>query len=198
MLNQWMSQTRIALLILTILTLIGTLSWPLDNLAFNAASLAEGQWWRPLSAWVTQLNFRHWVLNQWGVVVMAILLPEKLNRWQWGGFVVIWLFTSLALALSDYRTYVGLSGLLYGWLIWSAYLSPFYSWLVKVIFIGALSIKVFSENDWLPLPQSDWVGDFIQANVAHESHLWGLLSGFAVIVTAVCFLQYRSRLVPRG
>jgi rhomboid family GlyGly-CTERM serine protease len=192
MLKEQLTVTRIVLLLLSIATLAGTLSWSLATLAYEADAFQAGQWWRPFSAWITQLNLRHWILNQWGIVVMVILLPKRLSWWQWTGFVVMWLVTSMALAMSDYSNYVGLSGLLYGWLIWSAFLSPFYTRWIKLIFIGALSIKVFSENGWLPLPQSEWVGSFIQARVAHESHLWGLLSGFLVIAVTASVQQFRS------
>jgi rhomboid family GlyGly-CTERM serine protease len=149
---------------------------------YSAESTAQGQWWRPFSAWVAQLNLRHWLLNQWGVLVMLVLLPKQIKWTETLGFAVIWVFCSIALWLSDYANYVGLSGLLYGWLIFAAVLSPFYSNTVKLIFIAALSVKVFAENGILSLPGSDWVGDYIGAEVAHLSHLWGLLSGYVVIV----------------
>lgn len=198
MLKSQMTEVRIVLLLLSIATFLGTLPWALEWFAFHADTFQAGQRWRPYTAWLTQLNFRHWMLNQWGVVVMAVLLPKRLLWWQWLGFVVMWVFTSIALAHSSYESYVGLSGLLYGWLIWSAYISPFYSHWIKLLFISALSIKVFSENGFLPLPQSDWVGGFIKAKVAHESHLWGLLSGLVVIGLTACWSLCRSKRQLRG
>ena len=198
MFSSQITEVRIALLALSLLTLAGIAPWSLEHLAYRAEAFQNGQFWRPFTAWMTQLNWRHWLLNQWGVLIMLLLLPKQLRYWQWLGYAVMWLLTSWALADSDYSSYVGLSGVLYGWLIWSAYLSPYYAPWVKVVFIAALSIKVFSENGYLPLPHSEWVADFIQSRVAHESHLWGLLSGFAVIVAAACGSLFQLMRRPRG
>jgi hypothetical protein len=54
----------------------------------------------------------------------------------------------------------------------------------------ALSIKVFSENGLFPMPGGDWVGEFIGAEVAHLSHLWGLVSGYLVIVSLWIFRRF--------
>ena len=182
---RWISQTRIALIVLALVTLVGAQPSISQYFAFQAQWFSDSEWWRPFTAWLTQLNMNHWLLNQWGVVLMAVLLPAKLSKMEWLGYVVIWLLSSFALAFSDYTNYMGLSGVLYGWLVWSTFLTPFYANWIKLIFIGGLSAKVFSENGLFELPQSDWVAHFIQANVAHESHLWGLVSGLAMILLSL-------------
>jgi rhomboid family GlyGly-CTERM serine protease len=169
------------LLWLSLGTLLCTFSPVADWLLYDAEQTRAGQIWRPLSAWLVQLNLRHWLLNQWGLVVIALLLPQRWTVSDRLGLVFVWLVASLMLVWSDYALYVGLSGLLYGWLVVVAAQSPYYSARVRLIFIAALTVKVLAENGWLPLPlpSSSWVGDFIAADIAYRSHLWGLLAGLS-------------------
>lgn len=181
-LNLVFTPVRITLVLVLLVTLIGAVPVVSDLLMFEAQLFDQGEKWRALTAWISQLNYKHWLLNQWGVIMMLVLLPPKIKRIEALSFVFVWLSCSIALALSDYPNYVGLSGLLYGWLLIAAYLTPFYSNWIKTVFCAVLSFKVLSENGILPLPDSGWVGDFIGAQVAYQSHLWGLISGYVAIV----------------
>ena len=198
MLKWQKNEVRWVLSCLALLTLIGAFAPINELLSYERSFFVQGQYWRPFTAWLTQLNIRHWMLNQWGVVVMVLLLPKSISRLDWAGFALVGLCSSLLLATSNYDNYVGLSGVLYGWLIFAALLSPFYSTSIKVVFIGCLSLKVLSENGYLPLPDSNWVGEFIQGQVAHESHLWGLLSGYLALVLRLSALRFLRIPLPRG
>jgi len=178
----------LGLLFLSVVTLLCTIPVVSQWLLFDAELVVAYQIWRPITGWLTQLNFQHWMLNQWGLVVMAFLLPKRLNLRDLSGYLWVWLVASIMLWQSEYSQYVGLSGLLYGWLVISAFLSPYYSFWVRTVFISVLSVKVLSENGWLPFSStSNWVGEFIQAEVAVESHLWGLLAGLAFIAIRLIF-----------
>jgi rhomboid family GlyGly-CTERM serine protease len=161
-------------------------------LAYDADAFAQGQWWRAFSSWVTQLNLRHWLLNQWGLLAMWLLLPASLKLKVWLGLGFVWLFASVCLMLSNYDNYVGLSGLLYGWLVVCAVQSPFYERWVKWVFVLILSVKVISENLGLSGLEENWVGEFISATVAHESHLWGWLGGVSFSVGLWTVQRFRS------
>lgn len=179
---QWFQPGRHWLIVLSVITFIGSLPAMVDLFGYEAELVDQGQVWRPFTAWLTQLNFSHWLLNQWGVVVLWLLWPRRLELRQFSGYLAVWLISSVMLALSDYQAYVGLSGLLYGWLTLAAVRTPFYPMWVKLVFLSMLSAKVLVEN---VLPQTDtngWVGEFIAAEVAHESHLWGLISGWAAVL----------------
>ncbi|WP_165901865.1 rhomboid family intramembrane serine protease [Reinekea marinisedimentorum] len=182
------------LLCLSLLTLIASWSPVVAAGSFDASLTAAGQWWRPFSAWVCQLNFAHWAINQWGLVVMAFLLPKRLPWLKVMGFAWVWFAASLMLLQSEYAAYVGLSGLLYGWLVLAAYYSPYYSNLMKGAFIAVISVKVLLENGLLFgfLWQSDMLETLLNAPVAHQSHLWGLISGL-VFIAAVQLLQLLRR-----
>lgn len=177
------NSSLLVLIGLSVFTLIGSLPLIASVAAFNADLYAQGEWWRPFSAWLCQLNFAHWAINQWGLVVMAILLPKKMTPNVVLGFFAVWLVSSLCLMSSDYQGYVGLSGLLYGWLVIAAVVSPYYSNAIKALFILMISGKVFLENGllfgihW----HSELLENLLQSSVAHESHLWGLLSGLMFV-----------------
>lgn len=185
---------RVGLLCIAVVCLLCSYS-PISNLLYYDQHLVVGgQYWRPLTAWLVQLNEKHWLLNMWGLVVLALLLPTRLSRSSLAGFAFVWIVSSLLLAMSDYQSYVGLSGLLYGWLAWGAFLSPNYSKLIKFVFVIAVSTKVVAENlpsSWLrdgifanelSYLSSDWVAKFLDADVAHLSHAWGLFAGLLYIM----------------
>lgn len=185
--------TRFILVLLGLITLASSMDPLLGWFRYDADLANSGQWWRAVTAWVAQLNLQHWLLNQWGLIVMGLLLPERLSKSQLSGFVAIWLVSSVLLLRSDYSDYVGLSGLLYGWLIYAAVLSPFYSVSIRCVFIAVLSAKVLWENFMPTTDQSDWVGRFINAQVAHESHFWGWVSGVIVIAIWLVLQQVSLR-----
>ncbi len=182
--------TRIGLVVLSIVTFIGSLTLVSNLLMFDSLALSDGEVWRPFTAWFSQLNIRHWFLNQWGLVIMAILLPTRLPKIDLFGLILIWVSASLLLWFSNYTRYVGLSGVLYGLLVYSAAISPFYAKWIRVMFIVCLCIKVFGENGLIPSVSSDWVAQFIQGEIAFESHLWGLLSGLIMIALRRFFREF--------
>jgi len=189
--------TKSILILLSLLCLISSFKPFNLLLAYQQVDFIGGQYWRPLTGWIAQLNVQHWFLNQWGLIIMIMLLPKTLSMIQVAGFVVIWLVSSSLLAISDYSNYVGLSGLLYGWLIYSAFLSPYYKPWVKSVFTVVLSYKVLSENGWLPQFESEWVSQFIGANIAYKSHLWGLIAGYIAIALVWIHLLLQSKRVHR-
>lgn len=150
-------------------------------LSYDQGWFERGQLWRPVTASIAQLHLKHWVLNQWGLILMALLLPARLARTDMVAFLFVWLAVSISLPVSGYSSYVGLSGVIYGWLIWSLLTSPHYpSWLLLTVALG-VSLKVVVEN--LPgmsqLLNATTAG-FINADIAVRAHLWGLASGWVI------------------
>ena len=184
------------LLSLSLLTLIGALAPINDWLEFRRVQWQAGQLWRPLTAWMAQLNLTHWLINQWGLILLALVMPPRPTRADALAFAWVWLFASVMLVFSSYWQYAGLSGLLYGWLVWAVIRSPYYQlwlrWLVALV----LTAKVVQEN--LPGDHgSELVGNWIAANIAVESHAWGLLAGWIALAIAWLWLRFgRSRLTP--
>lgn len=171
------------LLAVSALTLIGALE-PINTwLEFRRPELQAGEFWRPLTAWLAQLNLQHWLVNQWGLVLLALVMPPKPNRADALALLWVWLAASLLLVASSYQQYAGLSGLLYGWLVWAVLRSPYYPLWLRWAVVVAVSAKVVQEN--LPGDSAaSWVGQWINANIAVESHAWGLVAGWLALLVA--------------
>ena len=170
------------LLIIAVITFIGAWS-PMNNvLEYRSEWWGSGEFWRPVTAWIAQLNPQHWLINQWGLVLMALLLPPTLKTADWLALGWVWLASSVALAVSDYGQYAGLSGLLYGWMLWSLMRSPFYAAWLRWGIAAILTVKVGYENiPGLAGEGDNYVSEWIQADVAVLSHAWGLVSGWLAI-----------------
>lgn len=186
------------LVALAALTLLAT-SQPLyETLYFDATLVSHGQIWRPFTTWLVQANVEHWLVNLWGLVVIAIVIPRRLSRVNVVGMTAIWLLSSVCLWLSDYQAYVGLSGLLYGLLFWSIAQSPFYGKPIKAAVLGAIIVKVVVENSALPWFKEAWLSQWIGSEIAHESHAWGLVSGIIVFAGYSLFQRFPLNGAPRG
>lgn len=165
---------RASLLVLALICLVFTWSPIQSYTQYDADLVTLGEWWRPFTAWFTQLNFRHWLVNGWAVVLMALLLPRSLNVRIASGFLIVWFGASALLWLSDYHRYLGLSGLLYGWLLWSIYCSPHYSLVIRVMLATIIAIKV-GYDQWLSFQLTDTsLSNWLGSDIAYEAHGWGL------------------------
>jgi len=173
------------LLSISVLCLLGSLASVSDWLEYHRFAVASGDLWRPLTAWVAQLNPSHWLVNQGGLVLLALLLPGQWQRQDTLAFVWVWLLCSLWLTFGPYTQYAGLSGLLYGWLIWGLWRSPHYSGLIRLVVALVLVTKVVTENLSGPYEGgASGVSVFIRGDIAVQSHLVGLVAGLVAVLLA--------------
>lgn len=193
-----LTAVRLTLLVLAFMTLLASFDPFRSALFYDAAAVSAGQWWRPFTAWLAQLNGLHWLINQWGLVALWLLLPQRLPRSQVAGLIAIWLVTSLLLMYSSLDNYLGLSGVLYGWLLFAAWFSRFYSPAIRALFILLLSTKVLWENSPLVRGKPSWVGEWIDAEVAVASHLWGWSAGVMALLAVLFVRQWPAGRGRRG
>ena len=166
---------RLFLLLITIsLVCLGLQFEPFASLSeWHRQWISDGQWWRILSGNFTHTNFAHLAMNLAGLwVITFIFKPSEKS------LLVILLVTSLAVGLlnffSDMTSYVGLSGVLHGLFAYFALQEALRgrnsSWL--------LVVGVIAKVTWeLTVGASQSTSDIIQARVAVESHLFGVISG---------------------
>jgi rhomboid family GlyGly-CTERM serine protease len=86
-------------------------------LSFDRGALADGQWWRLLTAHFVHLDAEHAFLNGLGFVLMWALFARDYSPWRWAA-----IYCGSALAVSvglwfgnpELQWYVGASGALHG------------------------------------------------------------------------------------
>jgi rhomboid family GlyGly-CTERM serine protease len=146
-------------------------------LRYERAGLAQGQWWRLLSAHLVHLDLRHALLNTLGLALMWALFARDYSPKAWLA-IVLGAMASIDLGLwladSTVLWYVGSSGVLHG-----------------IMAAGALAhIRTRQRDGWvlvallaLKLAYEHWVGALPFSGtdaVVVDAHLYGVLGGAAV------------------
>jgi rhomboid family GlyGly-CTERM serine protease len=156
-------------------------------LRYDRAALAQGEWWRWLTAHVVHLDFEHTVLNGLGVVLMWALFARDYSPLRW---LSIWLFAGMAVSTGlwflnrEIDWYVGASGALHG--VMSAGTLAHLrrrdldGWILAVFVTGKLAYEQFSGA--LPFATS--------TDTLVDAHLYGAVGG------VVLALFLRSRREP--
>lgn len=164
-----------------------------DYLRYDRVALLDWQeYWRLVTAHLVHLNFNHMVLNSVGLLLVIICCGSKLGGYR--GllfFLTSSLFISIGLLIISpelYR-YVGLSGVLHGFLILALWVSPYYSSTVKYVFIAVIIGKVVWEQT--PFYSDAEIKTVIEGNVIVNAHLLGAIAG---VISIVCYeLFYLDR-----
>lgn len=146
-------------------------------LRFERPSIEQGEYWRLLSGNLLHTNFIHLLLNCAGVLFVWLLHAEHYTIRR---YFMVFGFCALGCGLGLYffssmDTYVGLSGALHGILVYGAVRDIKAGWHNTgwLLLVGII-LKVGHENI---VGASDSVKAMIDADVAVEAHLFGLLSG---------------------
>lgn len=155
------------------------------DFSFDRQRIAEGQWWRLLVGHFDHLSWFHLGLNALflGVLLFtfsglgrAVRIVSLLCAFFLIISVMIW-FCSPGLSV-----YVGLSGGLYGLLVYALYQDHLYPlWLRGLVFLGLL-VKVVYEYF---ADASEQVAELIGGSVATDVHVYGVFAG----VLSVIFLR---------
>jgi rhomboid family GlyGly-CTERM serine protease len=155
-------------------------------LSYDRAALADGQWWRVLTAHFVHLDAAHAALNGMGVVLMWALFARDYSPLRW---LAIYLFSSLCISLGLWlrdpavTIYVGASGALHGVMTAGtlAHLRrrDLDGWILAVFIVVKLAYEQFAGA--LPFSSS--------GNTIVDAHLYGAVSGFGL----ACFLHSRPR-----
>jgi len=143
-------------------------------LSFDRAAIAEGQWWRFLTAHFVHLDLEHAVLNSLGVVLMWALFARDYSPWRWAA---IYCGSGLAVGLGlwffnpEWSIYVGASGALHGVMTAGtiAHLRrrDLDGWILAIFIVGKLAFEQWTGA----LP---FAGD---ANTVVDAHLYGAIGG---------------------
>jgi len=137
----------------------------------------NGEWWRLWTANLVHTNVFHWLLNSTGLILIWWIFHGQLKPLSWSLLLFILAPAHLALLYwlaPELRWYVGLSGLLHGWLATAAIFDVRGDFWVGYLLLAGLIAKVSWEMIYGASAQ---VTELIHAHVATEAHLAGVIVG---------------------
>ncbi|KAF0808909.1 hypothetical protein A167_02254 [Alcanivorax sp. S71-1-4] len=189
---------RYLILFAVLLAVLGLAhAWINPLLEYQRATLLDGQLWRLYSAHFVHLNHWHMLMNLGGFLLCAWFFTDVYDRWLLAAWLLVSpLLVSLLMLYVDQASgpYVGLSGILHGWLVMALLLGfrthPWLHALVLALVAGRLI--------WEQLPgyDVDYLRDWIDGRVYVNAHLYGALSG-VLLAAGVAFWR-RVRLPHPG
>ncbi|GHF01878.1 rhombosortase [Thalassotalea profundi] len=161
------------------------------HLSYNRELIYQGQWWLLFTGHLLHTNDMHLAMNSAAVILLWALHGQFFT---FKSYVAIWLLIALGTSLGLYLfspsmlSYVGLSGVLHGFFVIGACKDIQHKEKTGYLLLVAVIIKVAYEQVFGP---SEEVIQLIEANVAIDAHLYGLIGGFIVFSALYC-LQLKS------
>ncbi len=154
--------------------------WPLalPSLQWQREALANGQYWRMLTAHLVHLDAHHLLLNLFGLLLICELLWDDLAI---GYALTLLLASALGVSLllwiyqPQLRWYAGLSGVLHG--MWAGCAGAALLRKKNLFYLGALlflAAKLVYESG---LQTGNVAGNISGMPVVPVAHLYGALSG---------------------
>lgn len=170
--------------LLLVLSLLA--AWVNPYLHFSTELISQGQYWRIYTGHFSHLNFSHGLMNVVGFWACCYFFADVYRVRYFG----IWLLfgaplTSMAILWLDpsLHYYVGLSGLLYGWLMFAivagARTQPWLHGLGFIVLTGRLVWEQMPSYDTGYLLES--IGGLVYVNAHLYGAIWGLVAGVIVL-----------------
>lgn len=165
--------------------------WGRELLRYDRGAIAAGQVWRLISGHLVHLGWPHFLLNGAGLLLIFYLLGSRFSATQW---ISIALVTVVGIDIGFWLWqpqllwYVGLSGVLHGFLAAGAIAGLRTGQLDYWLIAAFLLIKLGYEQFFGPLPGSE---DSTGGNVVVASHLYGAVAG-ALIGSFLTFRKARA------
>ncbi|MBB6542456.1 rhombosortase [Thalassotalea piscium] len=150
---------------------------------FNRELITQDHWWLFITGHLFHTNDMHLVLNCAAVFLLWALHGQFFT---WQSYLTIWLLLALGTSIGLYIfspeiiSYVGLSGILHGLFVIGAYKDIQVHEKTGYVLIVAVLVKVAYEQVY---GASEEVIQLIEANVAIDAHLYGVICGFLVAIT---------------
>jgi len=175
-----------------LLLIIAIISFLLNNLindyfVYHRGFIIEGQYWRVITGHLFHTNFAHLILNTLAIVLLWALHGRFYSI---KTYSLLFIFSSLMISAAiftfspEMNQYVGLSGVLHAFFVWGALKDIQYSDKTGYLLLVGVVIKVAHEQFF---GASDDIASLINASVAIEAHLWGVVSGIIFFTLAVQF-----------
>ena len=153
-------------------------------LRFDRAGLADGELWRIITGHFVHLGPEHFLLNAAGLVLVALLVAGEFRPLQWallGIACIAGIGAGLWILNPELAWYVGLSGLLHGWLA-AGVVGLLINgrpdgWPLAILVAAKLALE-----QWIgPLPGST---EATGGPVVVDAHLYGAATGVIAALLA--------------
>lgn len=167
-------------LVIISMVCVGLQFEPLSSAAaWQLNAIQHGQWWRILTGNFTHTNFAHLAMNLAGLWLISYIFKPTV-RLLLSALVLISLWVGIAVLMTDMSSYVGLSGTLHGLFaccaLQEARQGRRSSWLLVA---GVIAKAVWEQCYGSSLGTEA----LIQARVATEAHLAGVLGGLLLALS---------------
>ncbi len=177
--SNWLMANGFLIFTLILMTLMMVVSEKLSiDLRYDRELLENGQWWRLITGHLQHLGWEHYMLNAVALVFVWLVVGDSHTLLQWiTSFLLLTILISLSFRLyyPDIHWYVGMSGVIHGFLV---------SGLIAVIirlrelFPAIILLAVAIKVTWEHLHGgSSYMAEVIGGNVVTESHLIGAVVG---------------------
>jgi len=163
----------------------------MEVLKYDRFKIGEGEYWRLLTGHLTHLSKAHLNLNLFGLFLVWLLVGRYYNNTQWLLVILICLITASAsfwFIDTSLLWYVGLSGILHGFLLAGALQGlrtlPIENTIIFVIVVGKLVYEQFAG----PIPGSESGSG---GSVVVNGHLFGSVGG--IIAATILWRSAKER-----
>ena len=125
--------------------------WGITSLAYHRETFYPAFWYQWITPSLVHVNWTHWLFNVLNLIALVIVFAPVWSAWKLLG---IFAFSSLFILLclyhcsSDVQSYVGMSGVLYALVVYSALLSLRTQPLVAGVVLIYVLLKLFA-HDWI-------------------------------------------------
>jgi len=161
---------------------------------YDRTGLAEGEWWRLLTGHLVHLGWGHLWPNLAALALIAALLERTFRPRDW---IVVGLASAVAIDAGLYALdpdvdwYVGLSGVLHGYLAGGSLLAMWNGDRIGALLAIGVAIKLVFEQKVGPVP---FTASAVGGPVVVAAHLYGAAGGFAATAFSIGLRKALSRL----
>ncbi|MGF1689447.1 rhombosortase [Photobacterium japonica] len=183
----------IRLFVILTIALIALMQWPAiaSALFWQRDAIVHGEIWRLITGNLTHTNWPHMIMNTLALAIITFIFRAHLTAARLAGLIVsLSLFIGLCLFGSSMHNYVGLSGVLHGIFAWGACRDILAKDKLGIVMLVGIILKVAYEQVY---GASALSASLIQARVATEAHLAGLVGGIVIALTPVVWRTLRTR-----
>ena len=154
-------------------------------------AIAHGEVWRLITGNFTHTNWPHMIMNTVALAIITFIFRAHLTALRLTTVLLsLSLFVGICLLGSPMHNYAGLSGVLHGLFAWGACRDIAAKDKLGYVMLAGIILKVLHEQIF---GASALSANLIQARVATEAHLAGLIGGVLLAILPLIWHKIRSR-----